>query len=100
MVLMGDVLKNETNHTWGTLPDGYFNDLDTGMLFCCRDDGDIKKPIVLPTRHPFALFMAANESDCQEVRGQIIRYSYFLKCTKSFTRIRFGVLKKSFNKRY
>ncbi|XP_041364439.1 uncharacterized protein LOC121379853 [Gigantopelta aegis] len=77
MVMMADENKNGTNHTWGTLPDGFYNDLVTGMLFCCRDDGDIDKPIILPTRHPFALFMAANESKCQEVRGMNYKIEYF-----------------------
>lgn len=43
--------KNEQS---GVLPDGTF-DKDTKYIFCCRDDGAVKRPIFLPTDKPFFL---------------------------------------------
>ena len=53
----------------GSVPDGVY-DTDTGFFFCCRSDGEIETPIVLPKDQPFVLFMANGSTDCQSVRGR------------------------------
>ncbi|KAK3607396.1 hypothetical protein CHS0354_022559 [Potamilus streckersoni] len=59
----------------GTLPDGYFVN-DTGLYFCCRDDGLVTKEIVLPNRNPFILYMMTGETKCQTVRGMTSSIQY------------------------
>lgn len=53
----------------GSVPDGVY-DKDTGFFFCCRSDGDVETPIVLPKDQPFVLFMANGSTECQSVRGK------------------------------
>jgi hypothetical protein len=53
----------------GSVPDGMY-DKDTGFFFCCRFDGDIETPIILPKEEPFVLFKANGSTDCQSVRGR------------------------------
>ncbi|XP_055351338.1 uncharacterized protein LOC129597712 [Paramacrobiotus metropolitanus] len=50
----------------GTLPDGeYYR--KTKYFFCCRDDGALNKPMILPTQKPFFLFPVGPA--CQTVNG-------------------------------
>ena len=58
----------------GTLPDGEYNE-DTKIFFCCRTDGDKKKPMALPLGTPFYL-MAFNSSECQQVEGALATQEY------------------------
>ncbi|XP_062572339.1 uncharacterized protein LOC134234308 [Saccostrea cucullata] len=61
----------------GSVPDGNYDE-DTGFFFCCRFDGDIETPIILPKNEPFVLFMANGSTDCQSVRGMRHSLEYFL----------------------
>ncbi|XP_048737411.2 uncharacterized protein LOC125652337 [Ostrea edulis] len=61
----------------GSVPDGVY-DKDTGFFFCCRFDGDIDNPIVLPKDEPFVLFKANGSTDCQSVRGMVHQLEFFL----------------------
>lgn len=54
----------------GSVPDGVY-EKDTGFFFCCRSDGDVETPIVLPKDQPFVLFMANGSTECQSVRGKL-----------------------------
>ncbi|XP_069113150.1 uncharacterized protein [Argopecten irradians] len=61
----------------GVVPDGEYKK-NTGFYFCCRSDGDIDVPIVLPKEKPFALFMADKADDCQTVRGMSYKKQFFV----------------------
>lgn len=61
----------------GTLPDGIY-DNNTRMEFCCRNDGGVNEPIILPTSSPFVLYKRADTSDCQRVKG--LYYHLFTTC--------------------
>ncbi len=50
----------------GVLPDGVYN-ANTRVEYCCRNDGDSRTEIILPTTQPFALYLY--RGDCQEVEG-------------------------------
>lgn len=65
--------KNQ-NQMGGTLPDGVYNQ-DTKLFYCCRTDGDKKKPMSLPLVTPFYL-MAFNSSECQLVKGALATQEY------------------------
>ena len=65
--------KNQ-NRMGGTLPDGVYNE-DTKLFYCCRTDGDKKKPMSLPLVSPFYL-MAFNSSECQRVKGALATQEY------------------------
>ncbi|KAL4234548.1 hypothetical protein ACF0H5_006189 [Mactra antiquata] len=54
--------------TSGDLPDGDYGP-DTGLYFCCRKDGSVHTPLVLPKEENFVLFMNKGETACQNVRG-------------------------------
>ena len=55
------------NSREGVLPTGQYNH-DTVMRYCCRNDGNVNTPIVLPTSKPFVLYMHSRRG-CQKVRG-------------------------------
>lgn len=57
--------------TTGAVADGYYAK-NTGFYFCCRNDGDIDIPIILPKEMPFSLFMESGADDCQTVRGKCV----------------------------
>ncbi|XP_071497374.1 uncharacterized protein [Diadema antillarum] len=57
---------NNGNTRTGTLPDGDF-DHNSSFYYCCRKDGDVKQPIVLPVDKPF--YLLANTANCQKVLG-------------------------------
>ncbi|KAL3858567.1 hypothetical protein ACJMK2_008843 [Sinanodonta woodiana] len=61
----------------GILPDGYFAN-DTGLYFCCRDDGLVTNDIVLPRKNPFVLYMATGETKCQAVKGMTSSIQYLV----------------------
>ncbi|XP_060084174.1 uncharacterized protein LOC132563432 [Ylistrum balloti] len=65
------------NYVNGTVPDGKYK-TNTGFDFCCRTDGDIDTPIILPKELPFALFMASEADDCQTVRGMTYKKEFFV----------------------
>ncbi|XP_074641272.1 uncharacterized protein LOC141899021 [Tubulanus polymorphus] len=53
----------------GAVPDGILAPkLNTRLWYCCRNDGDINQPIVLPTDVPFYLFQK-DPRGCQSVDG-------------------------------
>ena len=52
----------------GSLPDGDFG-ADTGLSFCCRDDGMATEEIVLPKDQSFVMFMSQGATECQKVKG-------------------------------
>ncbi|KAJ8303134.1 hypothetical protein KUTeg_019530 [Tegillarca granosa] len=58
------------------LPDGFYMG-DTVLTFCCRSDGKVEEPIILPKEHPFVLFMVSGSNECQEVRGMSYELEYF-----------------------
>ena len=65
--------KNQ-NRMGGTLPDGVYDE-DTKLFYCCRADGDKRKPMSLPLVSPFYL-MAFNSSECQRVKGAMVTQEY------------------------
>ncbi|OWF50336.1 uncharacterized protein LOC110450530 [Mizuhopecten yessoensis] len=65
------------SNTKGTVPDGEYH-RNTGFYFCCRSDGDLDVPIVLPKELPFSLFMASKADDCQTVRGMSYKKEFFV----------------------
>ena len=76
----------------GTLPDGKFDD-DTMFYYCCRSDGSLYEPIVLPSDQPFQLLLGKYEEQCQEVAGmtssvlhtQIQRSTLHTRCVSDGT---------------
>ena len=77
LITMDDLdVTEELSTANGTLPDGIYAH-DTSFYFCCRDDGKLDVPIVLPKERPFILFVDSSADACQEVRGKklmITRY--------------------------
>ncbi|KAL3858615.1 hypothetical protein ACJMK2_008886 [Sinanodonta woodiana] len=61
----------------GILPDGYFAN-DTGLYFCCRDDGLVTNDIVMPRKNPFVLYMVTGETKCQAVKGMTSSIQYLV----------------------
>ena len=51
----------------GVVPRGKY-DCDTRIHYCCRSDGSIDTPIVLPTAKPFILLRQSADG-CQQVQG-------------------------------
>ncbi|XP_074642218.1 uncharacterized protein LOC141899685 [Tubulanus polymorphus] len=64
-----DAVVNSRNSIGGILPDGEYNTSSTVIGYCCRNDGDVNKPIVLPNKHPFYLLARAGIERCQQVYG-------------------------------
>ncbi|XP_074643369.1 uncharacterized protein LOC141900388 [Tubulanus polymorphus] len=64
-----DALVNSRNSIGGILPEGVYNTNSTDISYCCRNDGDVNKPIVLPNEHPFYLLARAQIERCQQVYG-------------------------------
>jgi len=63
--------ENNSNAKGGTIPggvNGYIH--DTQIRFCCRKDGDINDPVLLPSKTPFFL-LAYESADCQMVKWAI-----------------------------
>ena len=65
--------NNDYYENWntanGTLPDGEFDE-DTMFYYCCRSDGSVYAPIVLPSGQPFQLLLGKYEEQCQAVAGR------------------------------
>ena len=60
--------ENNSNDKAGTLPGGIKNyPYDTEILFCCRKDGEINDPVLLPSKDPFFL-LAYESAECQMVK--------------------------------
>ena len=53
--------------TGRVVPSGKY-DCDTRIYYCCRSDGSIDTPIVLPTAKPFYLLRQSVDG-CQQVQG-------------------------------
>lgn len=85
----------------GSVPDGVY-EKDTGFFFCCRSDGDVETPIVLPKDQPFVLFMANGSTECQSVRGKLLLTSSYCSSwhvySKFFIRLRDCYVGYSLNK--
>ncbi|XP_035688654.1 uncharacterized protein LOC118424220 [Branchiostoma floridae] len=62
------------NSVGGELPDGNY-DRDTMIRYCCRSDGNVDTPIVLPNRKPFYLFRF--KGGCQQVKHMSVREEWF-----------------------
>ena len=58
---------SNSNRRYGELPDGRYG-RDTLIEYCCRTDGSVDTPIILPTNQPFTLFPYQSEN-CQRVSG-------------------------------
>ncbi|RWS29721.1 relaxin receptor-like protein [Leptotrombidium deliense] len=59
----------------GTLPKGVYNQHNTTIYFCCREDGNPDMPIKLPTETPFYLLQFGEK--CQEVEGMTETEHFF-----------------------
>ncbi|XP_071798842.1 uncharacterized protein [Asterias amurensis] len=66
-------LFNKNKHG-GVMPEGVY-DRNTKIYFCCREDGDVTTPIVLPSEEPFFLFRKHNT--CQRVLGMKVHEEWF-----------------------
>ena len=63
--------ENNSNGKGGTLPGGVNGHIhDTQIRFCCRKDGDINDPVLLPSKTPFFL-LAYGSAECQMVKWAI-----------------------------
>ena len=62
--------SNNANFRAGAVPAGNYG-RDTRIFYCCRSDGDINVPIVLPTERPFFL-MRQSAAGCQLVAGMSV----------------------------
>lgn len=58
--------SNNENSLQLPVPDGNY-DRNTRINYCCRSDGDVNKPILLPTRRSFILYRYGGT--CQKVLG-------------------------------
>ncbi|XP_052220881.1 uncharacterized protein LOC127837669 [Dreissena polymorpha] len=58
------------NGAGGTLPDGSYTE-NTGIYYCCRNDGSPYSSITLPTDRPFVLVRYGDT--CQAVHGMHVR---------------------------
>lgn len=77
LITMDDLdVTEELSTANGTLPDGIYSH-DTSFYFCCRDDGKLDVPIVLPKERPFILFVDSSADKCQEVRGMSHTLEFF-----------------------
>lgn len=78
LITMDDLdVTEELSTANGTLPDGIYSH-DTSFYFCCRDDGKLDVPIVLPKERPFILFVDSSADKCQEVRGEQLTITLFI----------------------
>ncbi len=64
-VIWDDENTDNQNEAAGVLPEGLYSD-DTKILFCCRTNGDVDKPIQLPPEKDFFLF-SYQSTKCQKV---------------------------------
>jgi hypothetical protein len=57
----------------GHVPLGEFFSFSTVQYYCCREDGDPSKEIVLPTAGDFVLFPTLTTKTCQKVTGMNVK---------------------------
>ena len=67
--------RNSNKHS-GKMPDGVY-DRNTRMFFCCRNDGETSKPIILPTNRPFILMPTQKGRACQSVFRMRVSRQWF-----------------------
>ena len=81
--------ENNSNGKGGTLPGGVNGHIhDTQIRFCCRKDGDINDPVLLPSKTPFFL-LAYGSAECQMVKWAIASLEWIFfdtEITKTETR--------------
>lgn len=65
-MVFDDEDRNNANARWKTLPSGLYNQNVTAYDFCCREDGDVNTPIMLPATTPFYMYRYTGEK-CQKV---------------------------------
>lgn len=78
-VYWNDENENNQNKFYGSIyskPSGVF-DRDTQIDFCCRDDGNVRTKIVLPTDAPYTLFPYTSKR-CQRVRHKTPKRAWFM----------------------
>jgi len=63
-IFFDDEDDNNANRKSGTVPAGTY-DSDTQLKFCCREDGGVSQPILLPATKSFYMF--AYRGSCQRV---------------------------------
>ena len=66
-VVFWDDDNEGSNIVSGAIPYGKY-ECDTRIHYCCRSDGSIDTPIVLPTAKPFSLLRQSADG-CQQVQG-------------------------------
>lgn len=59
--------RSNRNKDWGILPEGEYEKSTTQISYCCRSDGDVSSPMLLPINEPFVLYRYYTE--CQKVNG-------------------------------
>jgi len=60
-----DENDNNANTKTGAMPNGLYTQEYTQLEFCCRNDGDVKTPMLLPAFSPFYLYSFSGK--CQKV---------------------------------
>ncbi|OQV11481.1 hypothetical protein BV898_14210 [Hypsibius exemplaris] len=74
VVLDNIVAANETAESGG-VPEGEYYHASIVYYTCCRNDGDVKIPINLPTKDPFILMPTMEgQKGCQAVNGMKVDY--------------------------
>lgn len=63
------------NERYGILPDGEYRRSITRIYYCCQNQGDWYKSIVLPTDRPFYL-LPLNYPKCQRVKWALSLLEY------------------------
>ena len=66
-------VTNIVNAHKGRVPAGEYYNIWTVYYLCCRDDGDVNRPIELPTQKPFILFPTRAAKACQAVKGMMVK---------------------------
>ncbi|XP_062589196.1 uncharacterized protein LOC134250867 [Saccostrea cucullata] len=61
----------------GVIPGETGSNMSLMLKFCCREDGDYRTSIKLPSEFPFVLFQSMSADGCQEVTSMITQRDYF-----------------------
>ena len=69
------ILRKSLNKKWSILPDGIY-DKNTHIEYCCRSDGSVSDPMLLPDMDPFVLYRYGGK--CQKVDGATVN-EHFIK---------------------
>ncbi|XP_061178746.1 uncharacterized protein LOC133187405 [Saccostrea echinata] len=61
----------------GIFPGETGSNMSLMLKFCCREDGDYRTSVKLPSDFPFVLFQSMSADGCQEVTSMIVQGDYF-----------------------